>query len=78
MGIYLRHAVTRMTQLQAYVMRVCLKTTHYQRLPSRHFEEPWNYHSCHKTSFELFCKHDIERQVNRLSDGQVLGLQTGL
>jgi len=58
MGIYLRHAVTRMTQLQAYVMRVCLKTT--------------------QTSFELFCKHDIERQVNWLSDGQVLGLQTGL
>jgi len=27
MGIYLRHAVTRMTQLQAYVIRVRLKTT---------------------------------------------------
>ena len=27
MGIYLRHAVTRMTQLQDYVIRVCLKST---------------------------------------------------
>jgi len=27
MGIYLRHAVTWMTQLQAYVIRVRLKTT---------------------------------------------------